>query len=208
MRDSDPLFKRGNPNPEKFGFVSLRSSDGEEPDPERIQEAARMLRRQPSFTDEEGYEHELIAAAVSEVGGLAYVESRAKDAGSHPHGAGGRNIDISIRIHLVTADGTHRSADIESYNPFFGCDVRFFEWFGEAVVLIYREKHWTFACRFGDTWPPKFVKIEDHWVLHERQLSYIGYKQENVRRLSIPGLEELEPLTRDAAAELGLLPKT
>jgi hypothetical protein len=110
--DTEPLFKKGNPNPRKLGFFSLRSSAGDEPDPERLQEAARILGREPAFTDEAGYECELIAAAISASNGLAYVESRAKDAGPHPHGVGGRSIDISIRIHLVEGDGTNRSAPI------------------------------------------------------------------------------------------------
>jgi hypothetical protein len=150
----------------------------------------------------------LIAAAISETNRLAYVESRAKDVGPHPYGAGGRKIDISIRIHLTEVDGKDRAVDIESYNPFFGCDVRFFEWVGDTVVLIYREKHWTFACRFGDVWPPRFVKIEDDWLLRNDQLAYIGYKEKAVRRLSFPELKELEPLSKQAAAELNLLPGT
>ena len=120
----------------------MRSSAGEEPDSEKLQEAARILGRKPSFTDEAGYECELIAAAISASKRLAYVESRARDAGPDLHGEAGRKIDISIRIHLVDAGGANRSVDIESYNPFFGCDVRFFEWVGDTVVLIYREKHW------------------------------------------------------------------
>jgi hypothetical protein len=203
--DPKPLFRKGNPNPERLGFIPLRSSSGTEPDPERVQEAAGILGRQSCITDSDGYECELVAAAISVSGRVAYVESRAKDVGPHPLGEFGRLIDISIRIHLVEKDGTNRSVDIESYNPFFGCEVRFFEWFGDTAVLIYREKHWTFACRFGDIWPPRFVKIEDDWILHNNQLACLGYREESVRRLSVPELQELEPLAKEAAAELGLL---
>ncbi|HEY1787118.1 MAG TPA: hypothetical protein VGJ73_03140 [Verrucomicrobiae bacterium] len=205
MTNPEPNFKDGVPNPGKFGFISLRWSAGSEPNAEKVEEAAGILRREIVFIDETGYECDLIAAAISGHSRLAYVESRSKDIGPHPHGAG-RKIDISIRIHLVDADGANRSADIESYNPFFGCDVRFFEWVGDVAVLIYREKHWTFACRLGDIWPPKFIKIEDHWVIHEGQLAYVRYNEECARRLSFPELEELEPLSKEAAAGLGLLP--
>lgn len=206
--DTKPLFRNGNPNPEEFGFFSLRSSAGVQQDPKRLEEAAHILGREPFFTDDAGYECKLISAAVSSSKRLAYVESRAKDVGPHPLGIGGRKIDISIRIHLVETDGTNRSVDIESYNPFFGCDVRFFEWINDTVALIYQEKHWTFAYRFGDIWPPKFVKIEADWIIHQDQLAYLGYKEKMVRRLSFPGLEKLEPLSKDAAAKLGLLPDT
>ena len=203
MDEREPIFKKGHPNPEKLGFVSIRLSAGREPAPERIEEAARILRRELTFIDESGYECELIAGAISDNGCVAYVESRAKDVGPHPNGIAGRRIDVTIRIHLVAIDGTNRSVDVQSYNPFFGCDVRFFEWIGGTVVLIYREKHWTFACRFGDVWPPRFVKIEDMWILHGGQLAYVGYEEAIVRRLSFPALEELEPLSRNEAAELG-----
>src|SRR5205823_6091628 len=49
--------------------------------------------------------------------------------------------DVSIRVHLIERSGNHKSADIESCNPFFGCDVRFFDWIDHTVVLIDREKN-------------------------------------------------------------------
>ena len=202
MDENERLFDNGNANFKRFGRP-LRWSAGGEADAEMVLEAARILTREPLVIDGAGYECELFAAAISEAGRVAYVESRAKDGGPNPHGYDGRQIDISIRIYLVKRDGTNLAADIESYNPFFGCDVRFFEWVGETVVLIYREKHSTYACRFGDVWPPKFIKIQDNWILHDRQLAYVRYKDEQVRRLSFPELEELESLSRDSAAERG-----
>src|SRR5262249_51772966 len=135
----------------------------------------------------------------------AYVESRAKDVGFHPHGAYQRRIDISIRVHLLEKSGDHQSADIESYNPFFGCDVRFFEWIDRTAVLIYREKHDTYACRFGDLWPPRFVEIEDHWAIHGEVLGYIGYKRKVISRITFPGLDPLEPVPVADAPEFGLV---
>jgi hypothetical protein len=205
MGEADRLFGHGRPNAAWFGRP-LRSSSGQPPDPERIGAAARSLGRPVAHVDPDGYECEIIGAAIRESGEIAYVESRAKDVGYHPHGANQRHIDITIRVHLVTPSGRHESADIESYNPFFGCDVRFFEWVGPTAVLIYREKHWTFACRFGDLWPPRFVKIEDAWVIKEDILGFIGYKEETVRRLSFPGLEGLEPLPVAEAERAGLVP--
>jgi hypothetical protein len=209
MADADRLFSHGSPNREHFGFISIRSSAGAEPDPKRIETAARILARAPFYKDEGGCEHELLGAAISESGCLAYVDSQTKDGGPNPHGCGGRHIDVSIRIHLLGREGADRSVDIASYNPFFGCDVRYFEWIGETVVLIYREKHCTYACSFGgDVWPPKFLKIEDDWLIHETQLTYLGYKESSVRRLSFPALDPLDPLPNEEAAKLNLLPET
>lgn len=197
MDDADRLFAQGRANPRRFGWP-IRSSAGEPPNPERIGEAAHLLGRPVFFIEADGYECEIIGAATNTSGDIAFVESRAKDVG---------HIDVSIRIHLVEKSGGHRSADIESYNPFFGCDVRFFEWIGRTAVLIYREKHWTFACRFGDIWPPQFVKIEDNWVINGNILGYVGYKEEVVRRLSFPELDVLEAIPAAEAARVGLLPE-
>src|SRR5207249_1546933 len=120
MDDADRLFAQGLANPRKFGWP-LRSSAGEPPDPVRIDEAARLLGRPVFFVDADGYECEIIGAATSAAGDSAYVESRAKDVGFNRHGANQRQIDVSIRVHLVEKSGGRRSADIESYNPFFGC---------------------------------------------------------------------------------------
>lgn len=193
----DRLFAEGRANPAKFG-IPVRWSAGGAPDVGRLAEAAGLLGRPVSLVDSDGYECEIIGAAVHEIGDIAYVESRAKDMGG--------NIDISIRIHLVREGGRHESADIQSYNPFFGCDVRFFEWLDAAALLIYREKHWTFACRFGDVWPPKFVKIEDHWVIDGGILSYVGHKDPLVRRLTFPALDGLDPMSLAVAVKNGLFP--
>lgn len=203
MEDADRLFMHGRANPDKFGW-SIRSSAGEPPDVERIAEAARVLDRPVAFVDPDGFECEIIGAATSAWGDIAYVESRAKDVGFNRYGFNQRQIDVSIRVHLLEAAGGHRSADIESYNPFFGCDVRFFEWIGPTAVLIYREKHSTIACGFGEAWPPRFVKIEDDWVIHGDVLGYVRYKEEVVRRLSFPELDVLEPIPLAEAARAGL----
>jgi hypothetical protein len=205
LEDADHLFAHGRANPHKFGW-SIRSSAGEPPDPERIADVARLLGRPVSLVDADGYECELIGATAGPDGQIAFVESRAKDVGFNRHGANQRHIDISIRVHLVDPTGARRSADIQSYNPFFGCDVRFFEWIGRTAVLIYREKHWTFACRLGDVWPPQFVKIEHDWVINGDTLWYIGYKENMVRRLRFPELDPLQPIPLAEAKQTGILP--
>lgn len=205
MTERDRLFTHGNPNPEKFGW-SIRSSAGDVPDPKRIDDVAARLGRPAFQLDDDGYECEIIGGTAHPSGSIAWVETRSKDVGYNAHGARQREIDISIRVHLLRPTGKHDSADIESYNPFFGCDIRFFEWVGETALLIYREKHWTFACRFGDVRPPRFVKIEDRWLINGNVLASIGYKDQSVRRLSFPMLDEMSPISKNEAERLGQLP--
>jgi len=195
-------FIGGRLNPIKYGMWPLRASAGQKPDQDEREKVASLMGRQSFFVDDQGYECEIIGAAINPAGSVAYVESRAKEAGVDQFNQ--KHIDISIKVHLD--DGNHRSIDIESYNPYFGCDVRLFEWISESFILIYREKHKTYACRFGDLWPPLFVAIEDRWLLQDSVLLYIRYKENKVRRRTIPELTEIESITADEADQQGILP--
>jgi hypothetical protein len=161
-----------------------------------------LLGRDAFFVDQKGYECEIIAAALDpEVTHIAYVETRAKKKWWSSI------VDIAIKVHLRGTDGTDRSIDIESYNPFFGCDVRFFRWYDQSVLLIYQEKHDTYACTFSDNnWPPLFIKIEDRWLIKDSILYYLGYKEESVRRLTVPYLHGMESLPAPLAEQQGSLP--
>jgi hypothetical protein len=197
--DSDRTFIAGVPNPEKYGW-SIRACNGTQSNPEQIARAAQLLGREAFFTDDLGYECEIIAAAVhSDDQRMVYVESRAKE--------GTQFVDIAIKIHYVDASGCNNQVDIESYNPFFGCDVGLIEWFDdETAILVYREKHWTFIYHIVDDWPPKFVKIEDRWQIQSNVLSYRAYRDDTVHRLELPSLSPIPEITIAEAQKLGQLP--
>lgn len=200
MDQSNRTFIRGNRNPERYGF-SLRATCGVEHDREGIDRVASFLEREPFYVDKRGYECELIAAAIhSPTNRLGYVESRAKKRWWSSM------VDISIKIHLRDANGKDSSTDIKSYNPFFGCDVGFFEWVDDTAILIYTEKHDTYVCAFGPKWPPQFVEIEDRWIINGGMLGYIGYKQDVVQLLSVPDLAPHESISVADAERMGMLP--
>jgi hypothetical protein len=58
---------------------------------------------------------------------------------------------VPVDIDLVVAWGGEQRVKIPvpTYNPYFGCQVRHMLWYGEALVLIYREKHLTIAARMA-----------------------------------------------------------
>ena len=182
--------------------MSLRASNGDGPDPETIEQTASILRREPFFVDERGYECELIAAAVhSPTNRVVYVESRAKKRWWSSM------LDITIKIHYIDSHGKSSAVDIKSYNPFFGCDVGMIDWINEDIaLLIYSEKHWTFAYRIGDTWPPQFAKIDEQWSIKDGVLSFMAYKADVVQRLQIPSLEPLADVPVSEAETDGSLP--
>ena len=197
--NSDRAFIGGNRNPLKYG-LSLRASSGDRPDPKIILLAADILGRDPFYIDSNIFECEMIAATVHPDGTrLVYVESRAKEMGQF--------VDITIKIHFRDANEAISSVDIESYNPFFGCDVGFLNWVNDDVaLLIYSEKHWTFAYRIGDQWPPEFTKIDERWQLRGDVLSYMEYKAQFVKRIAIPSLTPMADISVSEAERLGVLP--
>lgn len=199
---SERQFVGGNRNPHLYG-LSIRSSSGQPPPPEEVDTAARRLGRPAFFVDQDGYECEMFAASVdSSSQRIAYVQSRSK---LIRRPLGKDYVNIRIKVHLTDGE-RERSADIESYNPFFGCDVRYFCWQNANVLLIYQEKHDTYACRFGDVWPPEFVKIEDSWLIHDSVIHYVGYKATSVQRLGSQTFARLPDLPLDEADALGVLP--
>jgi hypothetical protein len=190
------LFTCGTSNTvASFGF-----SAGSEPDPQRAEAAARMLGRSVRFVDDNGYQREMFAAAINEQTGIiAYVETRAKQLSNE--------VDIGIRLHLRSQDGREAVWEIISYNPYFGCNVRFMEWFGETLLIIYREKHRTYVCRIGLDLPAVCKEIGDYWIMNGSVLASRRDKTDvTVRRLSVPGLSELPDLSQDDARSAGIFP--
>jgi hypothetical protein len=168
---------------------------------ERIEAAAERMGRPAVLIDSEGYRCEIIGAAVSCSGEVAYIETRVKHK-SH-------SVDVSIKIHLYGHDDA--AVDIETHNPYFGCDVKFFEWIGdenETAMLIYREKKRTYACSFQRPpnqkeqemngqhsvigWPPKFVEIGHRWCIEGDKLTYTKQYTKIVLRLSLPDLDPID----------------
>jgi uncharacterized protein (TIGR02996 family) len=178
---------------------SYRSSGSSDPDPWRAEEVAGALGRQVRYIDEQGYERDMVAAATSgATGTMAYVESRSRWSGNVQ--------DISYHLRLRDSAGREAAWEVESYNPYFGCNVGFLDCYGDVVLLIYREKHDTYVCRFGLDSPAEFRAIEDDWVLDGPELGYWGYKETTVRRLAVPALVALPPLSEWEAARWELLP--
>jgi uncharacterized protein (TIGR02996 family) len=174
-------------------------SIGSDPDPGRIEQAAAALNRPVTFVDSEGYTREIVAAATHALTGtVAYVDCRYKTRGQF--------LDINYYLRAQELVGPEAGWPIESYNPYFGCDVGFLEWYGAAALVIYREKHHTYAYRFGIDGSPAFKRIGRFWALDGFHLAYRDYEEKSIRRSAVPSLEELPSLTEAAAADWGLLP--
>ena len=164
-----------------------------------IEGVSRALDRPAKRTDADGYGLTITAAATSGLtGAIAYLEERSKWRGEYH--------DIHYRLHLRDAAGRTAVWEPYTYNPYFGCETRFMEWYGDTVLFIYREKHSVYIARFGFDAPARYHRAEDYWVLDGRVFTCIGYRKREVRRISVPGLEELPPLSLAEARARDLLP--
>lgn len=200
MSNSDDyLFSGGRPNPEMAGIPLRFAFSGSEPDARRIEDACSILGRPVKYVDTEGYEQEIIAAtAFNSVGELAYVSCASKDLGNL--------VAVSFEFRVRDANGAEVSSEIESYNPYFGCDVHFMEWCGRSAVLVYREKHDTYVAASTSEGPARYVQISDYWVVNGDVLGYWRYKDIEVRRLRLPNLVECPSVSELEAKSLGVCP--
>ena len=197
--DREWLFSQGIPNPELFG-IGLRWVSGAGPDAETVREVAEILGQQPRSVDDSGYQVEIVSGAVREDRrAVAYVRSRAKQLPDL--------VDVTFHLVLRELEDKEVTWEIETYNPFFGCDVRLLEWFDERVVIIiYREKHHTYVCRFGFDEAVERRRIEDDWIRAGDVVGYRGLKEATVRRIHLPDISDLSPVAEEDARAQQLLP--
>ena len=112
-------------HPRRFG-LTIRQCSGNDPNLDDVVRAAQALHRDPYITDHDGYDCDILAAAVHPDGlQFTYLEQRSKP---DP-----RAVDVTIKIHHVINGGGDLSEDIESYNPYFGCNIRYLQWHGDKV---------------------------------------------------------------------------
>lgn len=192
---------RANLPPDWLALLGDYRASAEDPIAEGGEQVAQVLGRPVKHVDEEGYQREITAGAIQGLTGeLAYIECRSQWRGSFH--------DINFHLHVRNRQGRKSAWEVETYNPFFGCDVQFLGWYGDVVLVIYEEKHDIYICRFGLDCPATYRTIEYPWVLDGHHLGHHGYRETQVRRLAIPSLEELPALSSEQAAEWELLPRT
>lgn len=120
--------------------------------------AEKLFAEKKWFVDEDDYEWRIMAQTADEKNErLAWVEWRFKQ------GQGEREYHNYYLKARTTADDFWRW-EIETYNPYFGCDVKFLDWLDDSVILIYEEKHDTYAARL-DGVGVKRIKISSDWKI-------------------------------------------
>lgn len=118
-----------------------------------IAAACARLGRPGEWVADDGYEHAIVGAAVDGER-VAWVERRSRMDG------GWEDVDYHLRARIGDEPLFEWIAD--TYNPYFGCDVGFMRWFGERVVIVYREKHRTIVA-VVDGAGARLRAVADEW---------------------------------------------
>lgn len=155
---------------------------------------------------------EVLGGAVDASGRVAWVEQRT-DAPEDGH------VPVSIDVHFAWDGQPRGRVEVPTYNPYFGCRVGFMHWYGDALVVIYREKHQTLALRLH---PPAealtLATLKDSWVFDEDTVYFVSERPGLLEGRLLPSLELALPLPvprrasvfvqfwRDAPGTVGLAP--
>lgn len=199
---TDPSYPAGVPNFDKLGLipVGVAGARAMESAGETVHEVCKRLARPVRFIDEKGYEHEITAAAIDpEHDRIAWVEYRCKQQ---------RNgyLDIEFRLKSQVDGRPQINWVVETYNPFFGCNAGYLAWHGERVVIIYREKHHTYACSLLPSGAKVLVQITDEWAVVDDQITFCSDEPDFVERLALPELRRVSRISSTEARATGLLP--
>ena len=97
-----------------------------------------------------------------------------------------------------------------TYNQSWNCDCFLLEWFRDHLIFIYKEKHETYICAIRNE---EVRHFHFHGEALERKGDTIYYEEYTsdknfVKRLRLPELEELSPVTAESLRADNLLPKS
>lgn len=164
------------------------------------QEVTRILARPVRFTDGDGYENVIWAAATHDkYGWLGWVEFREKIV---------NRWFLSEYTLKVVAGDLRINSPIETYNPAFGCVVGYLKWYDDVLVMIYTENHLVYACVLHISGEVRFTKIcrlGDEWGVYGNLLVFRYRGETHVTRQILPSLEILSPMAQAEALAANLL---
>lgn len=154
---------------------------------------ARLGRPRESL-DADGYTHTIVGGALAG-DRVAWVEQRWQDHGYE---------DIEeYTLFMWGGDQPRRAWIVDTYNPWFGCEVLHLRWIGPEVTMIYAEKHHTIACVLAPGGAPRLRAIDSHWQVVDDVVFHASESRGLVERLTLPALLRCAPLSvADAAGAL------
>lgn len=169
----------------------------DEPDDARAAAVAAVcarIGRPTERPDGDGYLSTIVGGAIDGER-VAWVEQRWR-------GEAYEDID-EYTLYMQTGDQPPRAWVVETYNPWFGCEIYLLRWWGDELVVIYHEKHHTIACVLGPVGPPRMRVIAYRWQRLGDHVLYASEARGLVERLLLPDQSRRAPLAvADAAIDL------
>ncbi|MFB5651113.1 hypothetical protein ACE5IS_10740 [Leptospira wolffii] len=151
-----------------------------------------------NYTDETGYKHDMLGLSKNSKGDICFVEAKYKRL-EHI-------VDVSIKFHIRRSDGFEIEKEIESYNPFFGCDVHFIDWVDRITVLVYTEKHNTYVGIGSFEEGIQYFNIGKEWKLNGNLIGYYKWKDDKISVLKLPSLTKIGMTLKNVAIAVGIYP--
>ncbi|MBZ5709528.1 hypothetical protein [Nannocystis pusilla] len=158
-----------------------------------IDEVCARLGRPREWVADDGFEHTVVGGAIAGER-VAWVERRSSG------DEGWEDVDYFLRMRV--GEVLVREWVVDTYNPYFGCDVGYLRWWGEEVVAIYREKHETIACALGSTGAPRMRPLAFAWKVLGDVVLYESEARGLVERVLLPEFFQGTPMGAATAAEL------
>jgi|GEM_PF-3476081 len=143
------------------------------------------LGREQELVDADGYESTIIAAASDTSGAkFAWVETREKE--TKPG-----YWDVTHTLRAAQDDEVKAKWELPTYNPFFGCEVGLLEWYGDQLVIVYREKHETLLAVFDTQTGNKgrLLPIDDDWNTDSGKVYFLSNELGLIETCSLPELQ-------------------
>lgn len=162
------------------------------------EEIAKALDREVAVVGEDGYVNEIWAGTTHpRKGWIGWVEHREKTLEKNW-------VDVNYFLRALVDGKLAIDWTIETYNPFFGCFVGYIAWHGDYLVMGYAEKHDCYVCALsiaGEVQRVKLGAIGTQWCVLGDILAFrsIETRGITVRRLRLPELTELPPLSEEQA---------
>ncbi len=181
--DPDSLFS-DLPEVNRLGFYAEHPVDLSPDFARVVRQLAELERAAEDYTDEYGYEWRVTASRVDEARRrVAWVEWRSKD--------GGRVSYDDYYLKARDESGALLSWEIQTYNPHFGCRVRHLGWSGDAVVIVYEDKHDTYAAALRRGREVTRARLGGDWRIDGDVLTHRDPATDTPTSLSLPSLERL-----------------
>jgi hypothetical protein len=105
-------------------------------------------------------------------------------------------VPVSIVLRIAGGGQQSKVLRVETYNPYFGCQVGLLRWYGDVILMLYREKHLTILTRVDSPYESQKLLAVGSECVEDRDVIYaLGREPGLVESVGLPDLRPMLPLT-------------